>query len=757
MAFRRGSVIASLAVAAVVLVCGSASAQVQTSAQQGCINTMNKSGQKVVATQGKDNSACVKDAGASKLTGMNAEQCLYADRKGKVAGASAKTVTGETSKCTETPSFGFTTSSIVNGAAIENGIGLVGDVFGTPLTTAILLGGDGAKCQAAVSKAYEKYAATFLKEYNSCKKSDLKDEAIISNAGLEACVGSDLKNKISGAATKVTDAITKSCDTVALATAFPGECAGDTGSAASLSACIANAADCRMCLAINAMDGTARPCDTFDDGVQNGSCTECGNGVLDEGEGCDDGGTSPGDGCDAGCGCEAGSPTPPATCQDAACPTSGELVLYAATTTVTCANNGDCAVGTCDTGLSRCVTETELDTGWYGLAHDSDINDQVTARGDLVCNGPFAGGPEPCGVCAVVGIDSSTGQCRCSNDSRMQCDEPFESDLDDCSGEICNCYFGPPLPLSSGNVPACVVNRFAEDVAGTANVDTGEGVISARLASVVFLGENLLAPCPYCDGDLTVADGIRDGTCILGVNAGLSCDVDAPNASFPAPGGNGSSLDCFPDAGKNVSGSGLKIALDSTTGAAPSLAASIPCGTAPFAIEQCPCGVCTLDAAVTCTSNADCTGVGVCAESTNINQRQNFCNDSICTDVGGGQGTCLANVPDLYCDGITKADGAGFVQCLSNADCAIFGPSFGDCALSSQRDCFLDPITATGVQDPNFPVAVATFCIAATSNGGINTVAGLPGPGRVKNVAQAETFCASNPAINYTPGVGGCP
>jgi cysteine-rich repeat protein len=751
------SMTAALAVVAMVLASGSASAQVQTSGQQGCINTMNKSGQKVVATQGKDNSACVKDAGASKLTGMNAEQCLHADRKDKVAGATAKTTAGEASKCIEIPSFGFTTSSIVNAAAVDSEIAVVGDVFGAPLTTAIILGGDGAKCQAAVSKAYEKYAATFVKEYNSCKKSGLKAETITSSAGLEACIGSDPKNKVSGAATKLTDAITKSCDTVTLATAFPGECAGDAGSAASLSACIANAADCRMCLAINTMDGAMRLCDTFDDGLQNGSCPECGNGVLDQGEGCDDGGTSPGDGCDSGCGCEAGSPTPPATCQDAACPTSGELVLFAATTTVTCANNGDCAVGTCDTGLGRCVTETELDTGWYGLAHDSDINDQVTARGDLVCNGPFAGGPEPCGECAVVGIDPSTGQCRCSNDSRTQCDEPFESDLDDCAGEICNCYFGPPLPLSSGNVPACVVNRFAQDVSGTANVDTGEGVISARLAAVVFLGENLLTPCPSCDGDVTVGDGIRDGTCTLGVNDGESCDVDAPNASFPAPGGSGSSLDCFPDAGKNVSGSGLKIALDSTTGAAPTLNANIDCGTPPFAVEQCPCGVCTLDPAVTCTSNADCTGVGVCAESTNINQRQNFCNDSLCTDIGGGQGSCLANIPDLYCDGITKADGAGFVQCLSNADCSIFGPTFGDCALSSQRDCFLDPITATGVEDPNFPVAVATFCIAATSNGGINTVAGLPGPGRVKNAARAETFCASNPAVSYTPGAGGCP
>ena len=100
----------------------------------------------------------------------------------------------------------------------------------------------------------------------------------------------------------------------------------------------------------------------------------------------------------------------------------------------------------------------------------------------------------------VVGVNPGTGECRCANDKRAQCDTPFAADVDDCVGNTCDCYFGPPLPLSSGNVPACVVNRFAEDVRGTANVDTGEGVISARLASVVYLGENVLTPCSVCGG-----------------------------------------------------------------------------------------------------------------------------------------------------------------------------------------------------------------------------------------------------------------
>jgi hypothetical protein len=411
--------------------------------------------------------------------------------------------------------------------------------------------------------------------------------------------------------------------------------------------------------------------------------------------------------------------------------------------------------------------------------------------GRLLCDGPFAGGPEPCGECKVIGLDPATGDCRCANDNRVMCDEPFKSDADDCGGDTCNCYFGAPLPLSSGNTPACVVNRFADDVIGTANVDIGAGQITANLRSIVYLGINVLAPCAVCGGtctapvskvgtacatdvncesafnlgdgvcgnfDPTPADGNRQGTCWGGEDQGLSCDIGSYNTSFPAPagGGAGGSLDCFPAPGLNVSGTGLRISLEQTTGVTALPAADVDCGFN-IAPEECACGVCSLDASVTCTSNGDCTGVGVCGKVGDGNPRQNSCADGVCTDVGGGQGECLASPPVMFCDGVTRGNGEGFVQCNSNADCTPLGSFVGSCTLSTPRRCFPDPISATGVQDPNKPVAVATFCIAATGNVGINAVAGLPGPGRVKNVAAASSFCASNPATQYTPGVGGCP
>ena len=95
--------------------------------------------------------------------------------------------------------------------------------------------------------------------------------------------------------------------------------------------------------------------------------------------------------------------------------------------------------------------------------------------------------------------------------------------------------------------------------------------------------------------------------------------------------------------------------------------------------------------------------------------RQNTCaNDGICNDIGGGNGQC--NQGSLnYCDGITRSDGSGFLQCNNNADCSALGSVAGDCALSTPQPCFLNPITATGVQDPNAPVTVSAFCVAPTS------------------------------------------
>lgn len=438
-----------------------------------------------------------------------------------------------------------------------------------------------------------------------------------------------------------------------------------------------------------------------------------------------------------------------------ACADTIELTLFAATSAGSCANNSDCQVGTCDTGVSRCVTPTELDTGWTGISHDADINEGAVVLANLTCGA----GAAPCGECTVSGINPENGNCRCATDNRAICDEPFANDADDCGGGLCNCYLSAPLPLSAGNTPACVLNRFANDLSGTVDIDTGTAASTTNLRSVVFLGDSIINPCPYCTGDTTPRDGIRDGTCVVGEDAGASCDVDALNSTFPAPGGDGHSLDCFPDNGKNVSGTGLQINLDLTTGSS-SLTAGVDCTSfgLPF---TCHCGVCSLSVSVPCASNTDCEAqsAGVCQKRGNFDPKPNGCAGGAgCTGTPDGDSTCDEGPNDTSCDAVVRANGDGFIQCLSNADCeeGVIGIAAGNCTLSKSRECFLPTIEASGAPDPDEPLGAAIFCIPPTGNAGINSVAGLPGPGRVVNQGATRKFCGGPGGSEYVPNAG-CP
>ncbi len=319
-----------------------------------------------------------------------------------------------------------------------------------------------------------------------------------------------------------------------------------------------------------------------------------------------------------------------------------------------------------------------------------------------------------------------------------------------------------------------------------------------------------------------VRDGVCVRNPDTHVGDGTPCDIDGTNANFPAvignpvpgSGGAGYSIDCQPDVGKNVSGQGLRIDLTQTTGVA-SLSAGLDCDAGGVGTDLCPCMVCSGDqtfpcdsdsdcaalggscsgapngGGVACNSNAACTAadIGPCnnlgrctrktsklcgtnADCQNQNvgpcnlqtctadgmgsaPQPNFCTDDICTDQGGGQGTCASGPSFKFCDGLVKADGAGINSCSLNADCA---GGYGNCTIETPADCFLDPIVATGVADPQFPVAGAVFCIPPTSNSGVNDSAGLPGPGRVLSQGAARTFCTSNNAVEYNPGgVPACP
>jgi hypothetical protein len=371
---------------------------------------------------------------------------------------------------------------------------------------------------------------------------------------------------------------------------------------------------------------------------------------------------------------------------DPQCPNLGELVLYSHDSNISCTTNADCpAPRTCDATAGICVSRSNLDSGWSGLSHNSDLDEGVIQRSKLVCPGPAP----TCGECRIDGIDPSTGSCRCSTSTRTICDEPFAPDADDCGGAICDCYFGVPIPLSSAGTPACIVNRYASDISGTANVDDGSSSISAKLTTRVYLGITTTNPCPICGGTCsnspttactfdsncgagntcvldTPNDGIRGGLCIDGNNAGLPCDVAGTNPSFPARsggavGGSGYSLDCLPSVGKNISGQGLELSVTQKTGTS-TLEAHLPCSGG-----NCPCKTCSASPLSPCNSDGDCTG-GSCAISSNFQ-----CNaDGDCKNLN--LGNCSAT--------IHRCQLATAVACTNNADCQHY-PDGGPCQPST--------------------------------------------------------------------------
>jgi len=441
-------------------------------------------------------------------------------------------------------------------------------------------------------------------------------------------------------------------------------------------------------------------------------------------------------------------------CDDsAACPGVAQFALFAKIRGA-CASNDDCGgVGICDEMIGRCRTATNLDIGWTGLAHEQDLDDIVPARLLLDCEGPA-----PCGECPIVGLDPQLGNCRCANDNRIPCFHPHVTDPA-CGGEVCTCYFGPPVPLSAGNVPTCLLNAVPSDIGGTVNVDAGSGSIEIPLLERVYLGINLFQPCPVCENDPVPADGQRGGTCKGGLQDGQSCDAQSANTTFPAPGGGRHSLDCFPDPAISITPSGLSVPMVLGTGTE-TLPATVPCGL--LGQDTCPCASCSGDPLIACSSDAECVAAaaGTCSRTASlVVPAPNACNDGVCTGLAATRGHCAAGPIDTYCDGILRGDGRGLIGCNTNADCtpASIGVDGGTCTVSETRACYLDPLVTAGRAHPVVPVGAAAFCTPATSSSGVNSVTGLPGPTRWEQEALLTLYCASAPLATYTPGVGGCP
>jgi hypothetical protein len=403
----------------------------------------------------------------------------------------------------------------------------------------------------------------------------------------------------------------------------------------------------------------------------------------------------------------------------------------------------------CPTGLRSVVqagagTVTRLDAGWAGMGHDVAVTHQYGFTVNVDCPNDVP----PCGNCTITGVDAvaSSALVRCKDDTTIPCTNLFGPDSACPNDGTCVPYLGPPLPLSSGGNPVCGLNRMASDITGSANAETGEGVVTVDMKSQVHLGYSLTQPCPLCIGDVSMSDGIKDGTCdSAGPKEGSPCDVIGLHPSFGPSVARGPSLDCPPNPTANISGTGLGIDLALSTGNS-SLGFDNACDT-PLGFMDCACGTCSGDTQMPCRNDAECAsaGTGTCtsmgigaARAPNSCASQGVPEPLACsaTDDDGLYGECTYGPDDKFCDGQLRANGNGYIACNTDADCIAVDSvcdsgDCGDCSMLMRRKCFVDPIKTAGVPDLETPILSGQFCIPPVANVAINGAAGLPGAGRV--------------------------
>lgn len=701
---------------------------------------------------------------------------------------------------------------LVAAASVVSIVGAAGTASADPL-----------KCHAAIGKNVAKYQATLIKNMAACHKSRnaLKVDA---SKACNTAAGADLKGKRNDARTKVIGGITKACvagvddSVLALYPRCPSPvAASDNGGATSGIDTFTELGNCLLDLSENYVGdigeevlgypaATALPLDKGQQACVNaqgkalGSVLKAAAGLTKCQATAEKGGSPLG--LESSCISSTASAVTTAlldfsaatndACGSENMPNGradfreiglcGETVQQLATCAVTRvvkplangllaatqefpndgAGNLTCGAGKADVIINAAYgdvpgtgkrADTRLDAGYSGFSHNVDVVDQY--KGAVLLTGCDA----DCENCTVT-MDTNAGNCRCENDPTVECTTIGGSDPA-CGGNTCQCMFGPPLALSAGGTPTCVVNRFASDFSGSTGA-VGEYDVSTNTRALVHTGINQLQPCPICTGGTSGAIG-GTGTCSGGPRNGLSCTTDAVNPDFGP-----SSFDCPPDPLGNISGAGLKLALQFSSGTK-TITAGI--ANASFcASGTCHCSVCSGDSLIGCSSDAECiaAGAGTCGVNLGVqNPSQNECDggpsDCVADPENPGMGKCNTGPYDNFCNGTTalRNNGGGIIPCNDNADCdaldATCGGDCGTCDKVTQRSCFLPTVTATGAPGIFESEGVSAFCNALTGNSGVNAAGGLPGPGRVQLNFAFNVYCGTGSTQFNLPMGQNCP
>lgn len=255
------------------------------SAEQQCINTINKDAVKVQAAQLKVNDGCVKD---EVKTGADGDACMEADAKGKVGKKRDKTVSDATKKCTGSPpTVFFTSATVANDAAEEAAKALHRDVFGPSLVALQLCDTNAQECQCQrkVINRVTKLERAMSKIWLKCKKAAMTNGkepfatgGAETNGELEQCVTngvlagglsveSDTKGKVGDATSQLQTTAEQFCGAGTEDEFAGGACAGFSTppsiDGAGLAGCLRQQAECRFCEMVNAVDALAIDCDAW--------------------------------------------------------------------------------------------------------------------------------------------------------------------------------------------------------------------------------------------------------------------------------------------------------------------------------------------------------------------------------------------------------------------------------------------------------------------------------------------------------------
>ena len=304
-------------------------------------------------------------------------------------------------------------------------------------------------------------------------------------------------------------------------------------------------------------------------------------------------------------------------------------------------------------------------------------------------------------------------------------------------------------------------------ITGTANIDTGSAATTVNLISRVATGPNP-NPCPKCVGDTTANDGVRGGTCDVGPNAGLTCDI---NGTSPNLFWGSTSLDCPIDPASVIAALPINLTNSTGTQTRTVTAANPSCTTPGYSAFKCLCDTCNNLTGQSCSSNADCPVSGRCVGGTNGGAA---C--TVASECAGG-GTCSgkpcgagSECDSGVCTGGFCSTSAGICGSSSGARCtggtnagapcqgiafASQCPGGGACGLPGQATLFnqcTDAIcsptsTCVGGANQNANCSNSSECPSGTcAVGNEGTCAGGPN----------EQFCGPNATFQGCATDAGC-